>query len=287
MRMDSAALSLCATCDAGVSTSGGDACRRRFSGSLLLWMALSPGFMKRRVSEKQANRSRIGAFLVKLWRDISFGAFRWQPNISAIGLALLPLFMIGAAVSRVDFKRENQSTVAQATPYHLLLLTIAVLPIVISAFLFRTLATRYILYVSPFVYAFIALGIIASRRFHRVWALAAAALTLAVSVLGLAYYFGTYQKSDYREMSHYLSERYAAGEDVPSSKRRASIYWRSTISAKIEPVPNILADYGLYRAAGPKKSTTKSCTIWTPIRRCGPRSAPSPRSMAASSSPST
>ena len=217
---------------------------------LLLWMALSPGFHETvAVVFREAGQPElgIGAFLVKLWRDISFGAFRWQPNISAIGLALLPLFMIGAAVSRVDFKRENQSTVAQATPYHLLLLTIAVLPIVISAFLFRTLATRYILYVSPFVYAFIALGIIASRRFHRVWALAAAALTLAVSVLGLAYYFGTYQKSDYREMSHYLSERYAAGEDVlvieaPRQHLLAKYYLGQDFP--LEPVPNIpLPDY--------------------------------------------
>ncbi len=121
------------------------------------------------------------------------------------------------------------------------------LPIVISAFLFRTLATRYILYVSPFVYAFIALGIIASRRFHRVWALAAAALTLAVSVLGLAYYFGTYQKSDYREMSHYLSERYAAGEDVlvieaPRQHLLAKYYLGQDFP--LEPVPNIpLPDY--------------------------------------------
>jgi len=217
---------------------------------LLLWMALSPGFHETvAVVFREASQPElgIGAFLVELWRDISFGAFRWQPDISAIGLALLPLFIIGAAVSRVDYLRDNASSTTPTMPYCLLLLTIALLPIVISAVLFRTLATRYILYIAPFVYAFIALGIIALRRFHRVWALAAAAVTLAIAVLGLAYYFGPYQKSEYREMSHYFSERYAAAEDVlvieaPRQHLLAKYYLGQDFP--LEPVPDIpLPDY--------------------------------------------
>ncbi len=184
---------------------------------LLLWMALSPGFHETvTVVFQEASRPElgVGAFLIDLWSDITFGAFRWQPDISAIGLALLPLFVIGAVAARADYQRSDAPPSAHATPYLLLLLTIALLPIVISAALFRTLAARYILYISPFVYAFIALGVIAIRRRHRTWGLVAAAVTLTVALLGQAYYFGPYQKSEYRDMSRYLSARYSPAEDV-------------------------------------------------------------------------
>ena len=208
---------------------------------LLLWMALSPGFHETvAVVFREANKSHIGviAFLGELWRDISFGAFRWQPQIAAAALATLPLFIVGvaAALSR-----------ARPARFSAPLLVIVLLPVFISAALFRTLATRYILYITPFIYAYIAFGILALQRFRRHFGLIAAAIALTVSLTGLAYYFGPYHKSEYREMTGYLLERYTPEEDVviieaPRQHLLAKYYLGQDFP--LEPVPAIpLPDY--------------------------------------------
>ena len=89
-------LSLCDTCDAAFLRPGGDACRRRFSGSFTAVDGPSPGFHETVavVFEKQANRSRHWSVPCQtlarhqLWR-LSLAA-----STSPQSACALPLFMI-------------------------------------------------------------------------------------------------------------------------------------------------------------------------------------------------
>ncbi len=64
---------------------------------LLLWMLFSPGFHDTltAVTRSMAGGAAPALFFDGIWRDLSFGAFRWQPEIAALGYLLLPLVAIG------------------------------------------------------------------------------------------------------------------------------------------------------------------------------------------------
>jgi hypothetical protein len=138
-------------------------------------------------------------------------------------------------------------------PWGWLLALAALLPLALSVAFFRTLAARYILFSLPALYALAAAGILwlarLPARTRRAgyateaqhvgyttelrgagyadqgrnagvdgwgWVLGALGLLLAVApaVLGLSYYFGPYQKSEYRAMAAYLREHVAADEAI-------------------------------------------------------------------------
>ena len=64
---------------------------------ILLWMLFSPGFHDTltAVTRSMAGGAAPALFFDGIWRDLSFGAFRWQPDIAAVGYLLLPLLAIG------------------------------------------------------------------------------------------------------------------------------------------------------------------------------------------------
>jgi hypothetical protein len=81
---------------------------------------------------------------------------------------------------------------------------IAALPVLGSLVLAGGMATRYILWVVPFVYLLVALGIVASWRLRRPLGVVGLLIVGLVAWLGTGYYFGAYRKSEYREMANYL-----------------------------------------------------------------------------------
>lgn len=64
---------------------------------ILLWMLFSPGFHDTltAVTRSMAGGPSPALFFDGIWRDLSFGALRWQPDIAAVGYLLLPLVAIG------------------------------------------------------------------------------------------------------------------------------------------------------------------------------------------------
>ena len=215
---------------------------------LLVWMALSPGFQETLhvvLREAQTHRLTFSAFLLDIWRDLSFGAFRWQPKIAWLGFLTAPLFLLGVIAACVDARQHGWR--AALCAWHPLFIAIVALPVILSAALLRTLAARYILYVVPFIYAFIAYAILALRRLPRLAALSAASIILAVALAGLAYYYGPYHKSEYREMARYLLDRYDPAQDAilieaPRQHLLAKYYMGQDFP--LQPVPDIpLPDY--------------------------------------------
>lgn len=65
---------------------------------ILLWMFFSPGFHDTlaAVTRSMGSGAAPALFFDGIWRDLSFGAFRWQPDIAAVGYLLLPLVAVGA-----------------------------------------------------------------------------------------------------------------------------------------------------------------------------------------------
>lgn len=180
---------------------------------IALWMLFSPGFQATFavVSGSVGSGAAPEAFFDAIWRDLSFGALRWQPAISVWGYLLAPLVLIGAGVFVWDDTGRNP---ADNIPWGWLLVLVGLLPLTLSIVLFRTLAARYVLFVLPAIYALAATGIVWLARRH--WALGAVGLALALTpaVLGLSQYYGAYEKSAYRTMAAYLREHLAPGEAI-------------------------------------------------------------------------
>ncbi|MFN8495979.1 MAG: hypothetical protein U0350_50775 [Caldilineaceae bacterium] len=181
---------------------------------LLFWMAFAPGF---RITAQIVLQGAGGqqptpqAFLDGLWRDLTFGAIRWQPPQAVYGYWLLPLLVLG--ILRLLFpqrsapaKLQNPKPKTQNSPWLWLPVFVGFTPILVSTLLFRTLATRYILFVTPLLYTLIALGIAWLGRWQRWLGFAALAVPLVVAGMGLTYYFGPYEKSQYRQMATFLQE---------------------------------------------------------------------------------
>ena len=200
---------------------------------LLLWMTFSPGFrITANIVLQGAGAGQMGAwqFLDELWRDLTFGAIRWQPQQAILGYLLLPLLAIGsinlvAPVRRgspeqhshaehgnEQSKIQNPKSKIQNYLGPWWPIFIVLTPILVSTLLFRTLATRYILFVMPLLYLIIAVGIAWLWRYQRVLGFVAFIAAGVVAGAGIVYYFGPYQKSEYRPMATYLTA-HAAPED--------------------------------------------------------------------------
>jgi len=174
---------------------------------LLGWMALAPGF---RATAEVILAGVGGAqkawwrFLDELWRDLTFGAFRWMPAWAWMGYLLLPFAAAGAVQS-------IRHAVAGSRADRLLLLTI-LLPILLSALLFRNLAARYILFVAPLLAIWSAAAIARLWSIRRWLGWLGLAMALAASGAGLYFHYAHFTKSEYREMATYLQQAAQPGD---------------------------------------------------------------------------
>jgi hypothetical protein len=95
--------------------------------------------------------------------------------------------------------------------------------------------------VLPFLYVMVALGIDTLWRVRSALGLAALAVVAGVSLWALQFYFSTYEKSEYRDMTAFLRSRFEPGEAVvlesPRQHLLAKYYLPS--SMPIYPVPEV------------------------------------------------
>ncbi len=177
------------------------------------WMLFSPGFHSTLAvamgSGAGAAAPAAGQFLDEIWRDLSFGGIRWQTEATQWGYLLLPLAGLGLGV--LFWGDMHGSGI---NPWSWLVAFVILLPLLFSALFFRTLAARYILFVMPALYLLVAGGVV--WLWQRQPALGATGLiaALLVAVLGLQYYFGPYQKSEYREMAVFLRNHSGADDAI-------------------------------------------------------------------------
>ncbi|MCX6046039.1 MAG: hypothetical protein NT075_13090 [Chloroflexi bacterium] len=217
---------------------------------LLLWMAFAPGFRITAQIVLQGvggGQPSLWPFLDGLWRDFSFGAIRWQPAQATLGYLLLPLALIGLAYSLFLAGRRAPNAPsafptprpALANPWVWLPLFVVLTPILFSALLFRTLATRYILFVMPLLYLLIAVGITWLWQRQRWLGIAALGLVGFVAVVGIRYYFNPYQKSEYRQMAAFLTRHIVTDEAVlleaPRQHLLAKYYLPTTLPIYTAP----------------------------------------------------
>ena len=208
-------------------------------------MAFAPGFQETvRVvlgAAKDADAPLL-SFASDVWRDLSFGAIRWQPPYAAIGFLLIPLFIAGlfGAFHDRPAHRASGDSVYDRWPW--LFALIVFVPLAVSALMFRTLATRYILYVVPFVLAFVAYGVTTLWPVNRVLGIALGIMALSVAAAGAFHYFGPYTKSEYREMARYLQSRYSATEDtvlIEAPRQHLLTKYYLGQAFPLQPVPDI------------------------------------------------
>jgi hypothetical protein len=171
---------------------------------LAFWMALAPGFRDTATIVLSGNSGAQPtplAFVDALWQDLTFAAIRWGSADAVWGYLLLPLVVLGF----VALLQTATPTSFAHKQRGLLLLLVALLPVVVSLLISRTLATRYLLYIMPPLLVVMAAGIGWLGQRH--WGLGVIALVVALipSALALPHYFGPYQKSAYREMTAYLT----------------------------------------------------------------------------------
>jgi 4-amino-4-deoxy-L-arabinose transferase-like glycosyltransferase len=165
---------------------------------LAFWMAFSPGFQTTvEVVLKAAGDTPLTwqFFLSDLWRELTFGSIRWLPPSAMWGLWLAPLVLLGAVVSVTGQAPDKSRLLGRWV-----VLLLATVPIISAVVALRVLSPRYILWVVPALYLLAALATVYLARLHRAAGVAAAALVLAVCMLGLTHYFGPYRKSEYRDM---------------------------------------------------------------------------------------
>jgi mannosyltransferase len=184
---------------------------------LALWAAFAPAFRDTLgVVSRTAVRSAVGwvAALTGVWRDLSFGSVRWQPALARVGYLLLPLLFVGIyrALRPVSIQGETALGPGRIN-WGILFVLIVIIPVLASLAFLGGIATRYVLWVSPFVYVLVALGIGYLWRLRRWPGLAGMLIAAVVAVVGIQYYFANYQKSEYREMAEFLNAR-AAAEDA-------------------------------------------------------------------------
>jgi 4-amino-4-deoxy-L-arabinose transferase-like glycosyltransferase len=176
------------------------------------WMLFAPGFGETLtivLASRVESQPGPGAFLDGLWRDLSFGAIRWQPAHAWVGYLSLPLVMVGVvrvaprglAPVPTDDKRMEMGL-------SLLLVAAVMIPLLVSVLFFRTLATRYILFVAPLLCILAALGLNWINQLD--WRLGGLWLIVALMVVGagLLTYLGPYRKSDYRAMAQSLLQQF-------------------------------------------------------------------------------
>ena len=204
---------------------------------IALWMLLAPGFHDTLAAIAggigQGGGPSAWAFFDGLWRDLSFGAFRWPPPQSVWGYLLLPLVLLGGLVLVIlgpnKGMRSGDGSLSAAetaippdsmplrvgvAPWGWLVVMAALLPLAVSVAFFRTLAARYILFSLPAIYALAAVGIVWLASRHRLFGTIGVVLAAVPVLLGLGYYFGPYHKSEYREMAAFLNAHLAPDEAI-------------------------------------------------------------------------
>lgn len=207
---------------------------------LLFWMAFAPGFQitaKIVLQGVGGKQPTVNQFLADLWQDLTFGAIRWQPPQATLGYLLLPLCALGIIgvlfQARRRFRIEEASAhAASYNPWALLPIFVGLTPILFSTVLFRTLATRYILFVTPLLYILMAVGIVWLGRLHRLLGTVALGMACVVAATGIAYYFGPYEKSEYREMAAYVTTHVTSADalllEAPRQHLLAKYYLPAT-----------------------------------------------------------
>jgi hypothetical protein len=172
---------------------------------VIAWMLFSPGFQTTlHVVLDRAGENPVSwqYFLGDLWRELTFGSIRWQPEYAVWGYAVAPLVLLGALIAII---RPGPSQTARLGAW--LMVMLVFLPILSGAIALRTLVPRYVLWIVPLFYTLSALP--AARLWRRSWpvGLVLVLVVVGVDLLALQYYFGPYRKSDYRAMTEYLESR--------------------------------------------------------------------------------
>lgn len=163
-----------------------------------LWMIFAPGFQTTlNVVLDKAGENPVTwqYFLGDLWRELTFGSIRWQPDYAVWGYALAPFVALGALLLLL---RRQPSPPARIAAW-IIVATVA-LPIVSGTVALRTLVPRYILWVVPLLYTLAATPVAALWRRHWLAGMALVAALVSLDGVALQYYFGPYRKSEYREM---------------------------------------------------------------------------------------
>ena len=179
-----------------------------YAGALLpvsLWMIFSPGFQTTLdvvLDKASENPVTWQYFLGDLWRELTFGSIRWQPDYATLGYAVAPFVLLGLLLL---FAHRHQPTVARLGAW--IIIATFVLPILSGTIALRTLVPRYILWVVPLLYTLAALPAAAAWRRHKLAGMALLVALVGINVVALLYYFGPYRKSEYREMTAYLQSR--------------------------------------------------------------------------------
>lgn len=201
---------------------------------LVGWLAFAPGFhdtLRITLTDNAPNADTL-TFLAEFWRELSFASVRWEVAQSRWGYLWLPLVGLGIGY---QLWASPAGRLLQSLP-----LLATILPIMMSAFFFPTLATRYLLYVVPFLLLLMAAGIGWLHRIH--WSLAAVGLLIALAVpaQALPHYYGSYQKSAYREMARTLMAAHRVDEalllEAPRQHLLAKYYLNQALPTYTAPL---------------------------------------------------
>lgn len=208
---------------------------------ILFWIALAPGFRATFADVLTTASSAEPAwitFLGRAWRDLTFGAVVWQPAQAALGYLLLPLFLLG--VGSALWVRPAHDTPG-ALPWGRLSVLTILIPMAVSLAFPHRIHTRYILFIAPFCYLLIALGIDWLWRHTQVLGVMGLIAAAGVAFLGLTYYFNSYDKSGYRDVTRYVLQQ--AGPDdaivLESPRQHLLAKYYLPASRAIYPMPPI------------------------------------------------
>jgi hypothetical protein len=91
---------------------------------------------------------------------------------------------------------------------------VAFVPLVVSVAVFRVLAARYLLFTLPAMYTLVAAGVLWLDGRARLLGIVALAAAFLPSVTGLSYYFGDFQKIEYRRAAEYVRDHAAPADAV-------------------------------------------------------------------------
>lgn len=214
-----------------------------FAGAVLpviAWMLFSPGFhttLKVVLEKAGENPVSWQYFLGDLWRELTFGSIRWQPDYATAGYLIAPIVLLGAIIA---LWQPQQNTMMRLGIWFII--TIVLLPILSGTLVLRTLVPRYILWVVPLFYTLAALPTAWLWRRHWLAGMALIVVILGVDILALQYYFGPYRKSDYRPMTEFLQERGDPAREIllleaPRQHLLAKYYVPSTW--QVYPMPTV------------------------------------------------
>lgn len=217
---------------------------------VMLWMITAPGFRQTAgqvLASSGETQTSLFRFLDGLWRDLTFGAIRWQPETAIVGFLILPLLLLGLAymLHWIPAKRGPQAG-GNDVDFGWYLAAAFVVPIVLALPMYGSLKTRYILYVVPILYSLVAFAVVFIWRINRAGGAILLIVAVIVSLTGLNYYYGPYVKSDYRSMAVYLESRMADSDaillEAPRQHLLAKYYLDS--DRPMYAVPNVdMPDY--------------------------------------------